>query len=228
MKSDCITKPLYVLSHDTFLHVALLRHGGALPALHVWRSRCWALVRRFDQAMRDHGYSDVLRTEIGLAQCVLLDEMTSARLPMQQQSEWSRDSLQWQFHAVRNGMSLISARTDSLMGEGRSSDDMLLNWYRTVLELGSVSSDDASGFGRQHSVVWKWRLPGQQVRSVAWRDVVTVRRHSRSWRGLAFASIAVAGLLTLWGVFHFIFPRAVEDSAAVAKSSQVDAIGRMP
>jgi len=129
------------LMHDTALHLALLSHGAQLPPLHVWRARCAGLAETLAQALRDRGYADAAVSEIGLAHCVLLDEVTLRSLPPGQRDDWMRETLQARFHAAQDGTSRVRVRIEALLNSAAPSP-ALLDWYDLVLELGFLAGRD--------------------------------------------------------------------------------------
>ncbi|WP_454725009.1 MULTISPECIES: DotU family type IV/VI secretion system protein [Cupriavidus] len=129
------------LMHDTALHIALLSHGAQLPPIHVWRARCAGLVETLAQALRDRGCTDAAVSEIGLAQCVLLDEVTLRGLPPGQRDDWMRETLQARFHAAQDGTSRVRVRIEALLNSAAPSP-ALLDCYDLVLELGFLAGRD--------------------------------------------------------------------------------------
>ncbi|MCW0098691.1 DotU family type IV/VI secretion system protein, partial [Burkholderia pseudomallei] len=126
---------LRMLLQDTMLHVALLTEGARISRVHDWRARCIALVRQFEQAMQDGGYRGGIANELGLAQCVLLDEMTMRNLSPEQKEEWLRELLQFRVHSTRDGLGQVRARVDRL-SSAHSANTELLEMYSLFYEFG--------------------------------------------------------------------------------------------
>ncbi|MET3215385.1 UNVERIFIED_ORG: type VI secretion system protein ImpK [Burkholderia territorii] len=128
---------------ETVLHVALLAQGASIPEVHAWRARCVGLVERLAQAMRDDGRpSDIVR-DVGIAQCMLLDEVTLRYLPAGRREEWLRETLLFRFHRAHGTASRPAAQIDALLN-GPYSEATLLNRYSTLLGLEASHQRDAS------------------------------------------------------------------------------------
>ncbi|MCC8395680.1 DotU family type IV/VI secretion system protein [Paraburkholderia sp. MMS20-SJTR3] len=128
----------------TALHAELLGCGAAIPDIHSWRARCGTLVETLRDDLRDASCPPARIDEISLAQCVLLDELTLRVLPLRQQHEWLRESLQMRFHRVSDGAVRVRARIDALLATGRQ-DAGLLELYGIVLELGFDGDRESAG-----------------------------------------------------------------------------------
>ncbi|NTZ08015.1 DotU family type IV/VI secretion system protein [Burkholderia metallica] len=128
---------------ETVLHVALLAQGASIPEVHAWRARCVGLVERLEQAMRDDGQAGDAVRDVGIAQCMLLDEVTLRHLPAGRRDEWLRETLLFRFHRVHGTTSRPAAKIDALLN-GPYSEAMLLNRYSTLLGLGASHPRDAS------------------------------------------------------------------------------------
>ncbi|HEY2021842.1 DotU family type IV/VI secretion system protein [Paraburkholderia sp.] len=130
-----MSNPIATLMRPTALHAALLLGGAEIPALHVWRARCSALVETLRQAMEDVQCPAACIDEVSLAQSVLLDELTLRALPRSQHGEWSRESLQMRFHGLSDGASRVWQCIDALLDNGRH-DRAALELYGVLLALG--------------------------------------------------------------------------------------------
>ncbi|PHP88984.1 type VI secretion system protein ImpK [Burkholderia sp. AU18528] len=128
---------------ETLLHVALLAQGASIPEVHAWRARCIGLVERLEQAMRDDGRAaDVIR-DVGIAQCMLLDEATLRHLPAGTRDEWLRETLLFRFHRAHGVASRSSAQAGALPDAPRS-EASLLSMYTTLLGPGPSRQGDAA------------------------------------------------------------------------------------
>lgn len=128
---------------ETVLHVALLAQGASIPEVHAWRARCIGLVERLEQAMRDDGRAvDVVR-DVGIAQCMLLDDVTLRHLPAGRRDEWLRETLLFRFHREHRAASRSATQFGALL-DGPYSETPLLSLYTTLLELGPSHQGDAA------------------------------------------------------------------------------------
>ncbi|KVH06088.1 MULTISPECIES: DotU family type IV/VI secretion system protein [Burkholderia] len=127
---------------ETLLHVALLAQGASIPEVHAWRARCIGLVERLEQAMRDDGRAaDVIR-DVGIAQCMLLDEATLRHLPAGTRDEWLRETLLFRFHRA-HGVARSSAQVGALL-DAPCPEASLMSMYTTLLGLGPSRQGDAA------------------------------------------------------------------------------------
>ncbi|WP_353968672.1 DotU family type IV/VI secretion system protein [Burkholderia sola] len=203
---------------ETVLHIALLAQGASIPEVHAWRARCIGLVERLEQAMRDDGRtSDVVR-DVGIAQCMLLDDVTLRHLPAGRRSEWLRETLLFRFHRVHGDVARPGAQIDVLLN-GPGSESSLLNLYTAVLGLGPShernvlraclstayppTSPDESGADDAASVPAK---PSSEPAS----SIAAVAAAARAWRPLRPVLFATVMLAAVWIFTDVSLRRAVE------------------
>lgn len=173
---------------ETVLHIALLAQGASMPEVHAWRARCIGLVERFEQAMRDDGRaSDVVR-DVGIAQCMLLDEVTLRHLPAVRRDEWLRETLLFRFHRAHSGAARPGAQIDALLN-GAGSEAALLNMYTALLGLGSSQERDAL------RACLSTPCPGTSPAETRGADAANAPAQPSSW----FASSVAAVAARAWG-----------------------------
>ncbi|AIS97597.1 hypothetical protein BTHA_4970 [Burkholderia thailandensis MSMB59] len=202
---------LRMLLQDTMLHVALLTEGARISRVHDWRARCIALVRQFEQAMQDGGYRGGIANELGLAQCVLLDEMTMRNLSPEQKEEWLRELLQFRFHSTSDGLGQVRARVDRL-SSAHSANTELLEMYSLFYEFGlledrkgaalagALASEAKPALGKKTAKapeIWNESGPSDEA------------AHGRPWR-IVGSLLAFAALMTMWLVIDARLSREVE------------------
>jgi type VI secretion system protein ImpK len=211
MMSDSIA----TLMRATALYAALLRGGAEIPPVHVWRARCSALVETLRQAMQDVQCPAAYIDEVSLAQSVLLDELTLRALPLTQQGEWARESLQMRFHGLRDGASRVWERIDALLDHGRH-DRAALELYGILLELGfSGGRADADACRRRVKLAVRRLAYGEGAAPVPATSIVSPPRVSDRSRARSMSSAsrprwivigsivaAMAVLASLWIVFN--------------------------
>jgi len=202
------------LMRATALHAALLRGGAEIPATHVWRARCSALVEQLRQAMQDAQYPAACIEEVSLAQSVLLDELTVRTLPLPQHREWARESLQMRFHGLREGASRIWERIDALL-DNRRHDRVALELYGILLELGFAGGRaDADAYRRRMKSAMSRLACGDEAAPIAATSNVSPPRVSDVSRARLISSTsrspwivvgsivaAMAVLASLWMMF---------------------------
>ncbi|AOJ72701.1 MULTISPECIES: DotU family type IV/VI secretion system protein [Burkholderia] len=211
MSIEMPAQSLRTLLQDTMLHIALLTEGARISRVHDWRARCIALVKQFEQAMQDGGYRGGVANELGLAQCVLLDEITMRSLSSEQQDEWLRELLQFRFHSTRDGLSKVRARVDRLL-KMHSANAELLEMYSLFYELGLledkkgiVLADDPASeakpmFGKKTPGAGEVWIEGGVSHEAA---------RGRSWR-IVGSLLAFAALMTMWLVIDERLSHEVE------------------
>lgn len=227
MSIEMPAQPLRMLLQDTMLHVALLTQGARISRVHDWRARCIALVRQFEQALQDGGYRGGIANELGLAQCVFLDEITMRNLSPEQKEEWLRELLQFRFHSIRDGLSKVRARIDRLC-RGHSANAALLEMYSLFHEFDLLG--DKQGHALADARVSEARpTPGKKAVETAevWKDggAANEAAHGRSWR-IVGGLLAFAALMTMWLVIDTRLSHEVEqmevtsgDEAAIHPAS---------
>ncbi|WP_233837986.1 DotU family type IV/VI secretion system protein [Paraburkholderia sp. ZP32-5] len=208
------------LVRATALCAALLRGGAEIPAIHIWRARCSALVETLRQAMQDAQYPAALIDEASLAQSVLLDELTLRALPLAQHTEWSRESLQMRFHRVRDGASRVWERIDALLDK-RHHDQAALELYGILLELGfSGGRADADACRRRVKLAVS-RLPGSDTSApVLAKNIGSSTRHPKQAFIMTFAvryrALLVCFTLFVIGLMWLCIPRDSQPSSFAA------------
>lgn len=173
---------------ETVLHIALLAQGASMPEVHAWRARCIGLVERLQQAMRDDGRaSDVVR-DVGIAQCMLLDEVTLRHLPAVRRDEWLRETLLFRFHRAHSGVARPGAQIDALLN-GAGSEAPLLNMYTALLGLGSSHERDAL------RAYLSTACPGTSPAETSGADAANPPPQPSSWSASSVAAVAARA----WG-----------------------------
>ncbi|KVN74685.1 DotU family type IV/VI secretion system protein [Burkholderia ubonensis] len=223
MTLEISNSPFRLLLQDTLLHVALLTDGARIHQVHDWRARCVALVEQLRQAMLDAGYDDGLIVEIGLAQCVLLDEITLRALPPDQRDAWVRETLQYRFHTIRDGLSRVRAQARDLLNS-RVVDLRLFDMYSTFYAFDLLTDrmgakwshgyrapsvepreDGTAGVDATHAP-----LAPLASRRAAWLRATASDRTARALTGL----LAMAVLATIWLWVDARIERAVQQLQA--------------
>jgi type VI secretion system protein ImpK len=201
------------LLRNTALHSALLADGARIPAVHLWRARCVALVEQLRQTMHDAGYLETEIEEVSLAQCTLLDNVTLASLPAEQRGDWMRESLQIRFHDTQDGAQVVCERIDALMlGEPLTPQSAPL--YQAMLELGFKGDRAEKDSYRQRVMAALGKMQRRQdpepVRTLIETATVAAKQNSsrRRWSTLG-AILALAGAIALWLASETYLNRAV-------------------
>ncbi|MBR8132161.1 DotU family type IV/VI secretion system protein [Burkholderia ambifaria] len=201
---------------ETVLHVALLAQGASIPEVHAWRARCIGLVERLEQAMRDDGRAGDVVRDVGIAQCMLLDEVTLRHLPADRRNEWLRETLLFRFHHTHSVASRSAAQFGALLN-GSYSEAPLLNIYTTLLGLEPSHQGEAvralpdAGCPVTSQVEPRTTSVGNEpTRRLPWpaRSVATVAaRACKPLRSILFATVA---LTVVWIFCDVSLRRAVE------------------